>query len=480
MRQSVAEVRTDGKASPLVGAVLWGPDGNVETAYRGELRDGDHAEYTLLERKRRASRLDGTVLFSTLEPCAPGARRHPKLSCAERIVNARIKEVWVGIEDPDPTVDRRGIRFLQDHGVAVHLFDPDLQRQIREANQAFLDQALERAAVEEEPQERPLLSPLEDPLPTVEIRDLDADALNRYREEIGTTEALHSPAFIRRLLQLGLVRESDTDGVVATGYGLLLFGREPRAALPQVGLLATAHLDDGREEVRDFDGPQVFAPDAALDWLGNRLPNPIDRSAARRREGSRDLLKMAREALVNAIIHRDYAIKGAKCQLVVTEEAIKVMSPGAPVPPITLEQMQSFAAPMLSRNPVLHYVFSRMRLAEERGLGLKSLRQAAKAGGLPAPRFTWQPPYMTLTLYRSAIGMASELAGPAAKERLTGPRGVVWNVVSTRDSITTGELMNETGFDERKVQRIVSDLRDAGLLRRTGNGRATRYEVPAG
>lgn len=29
------------------------------------------------------------------------------MGCAERIVNARIKEVWIGIEDPDPTVDRK-------------------------------------------------------------------------------------------------------------------------------------------------------------------------------------------------------------------------------------------------------------------------------------------------------------------------------------------------------------------------------------
>jgi ATP-dependent DNA helicase RecG len=52
--------------------VLWKPDGTVEAAYRGELRDGDHAEYALLERKNRDKKLDGAVLFATLEPCAPG------------------------------------------------------------------------------------------------------------------------------------------------------------------------------------------------------------------------------------------------------------------------------------------------------------------------------------------------------------------------------------------------------------------------
>jgi pyrimidine deaminase RibD-like protein len=94
MRQSVSEPRDDGKASPKVGAVLVKPDGTVETACRGELRHGDHAEFTILERKNRGNRLDGSILFATLEPCAPGARRHPKLGCAERIGLARIKEVW--------------------------------------------------------------------------------------------------------------------------------------------------------------------------------------------------------------------------------------------------------------------------------------------------------------------------------------------------------------------------------------------------
>jgi len=121
MRASIAEPRADQKASPVVGAVLWKPDGSVDTGCRGELRDGDHAEFTVMERKNRSNALDGAILFSTLEPCAPGARRPPKLGCAERIVLARIKEMWVGIEDPDPTVDRKGIKYLQEAGVVVRL-----------------------------------------------------------------------------------------------------------------------------------------------------------------------------------------------------------------------------------------------------------------------------------------------------------------------------------------------------------------------
>ena len=146
MRHSVGESRDDGKCLPKVGAVLIKPGAPGQTAYRGELREGDHAEFTLLERKNRDQKLDGSVLFTTLEPCAPGARNPPKISCAERIVLARIKEVWIGIEDPDPTVCGKGIKYLQDNGVTVHMFDREFQQQIRDFNQDYIAQALKRAA----------------------------------------------------------------------------------------------------------------------------------------------------------------------------------------------------------------------------------------------------------------------------------------------------------------------------------------------
>jgi len=59
MRKSVPEPRPDSKASPKVGAVLVKPDGAIETACRGELRHGDHAEFTLLERKNQDVNLHG-------------------------------------------------------------------------------------------------------------------------------------------------------------------------------------------------------------------------------------------------------------------------------------------------------------------------------------------------------------------------------------------------------------------------------------
>lgn len=255
MRHSVNEPRLDGKASPVVGAVLFKSDGSVECGCRGELRHGDHAEFTLLERKNRDQKLDGARLFATLEPCAPGARQPPKCSCAERIVLARIKEVWVGIEDPDPTVDRKGIKYLQDNGVKVHMFDRDLQEQIRAANKDFIAQALERAeAVKDEEKPRDVtLSRFEEAFAHAMPEDFSKEALQRYRAIAEIKDKVGSPLFNRRLAQSGLLKEQGKR-LVPTGFGLMLFGNRPRDAMRQAGLLGTIHYPNGREETRNFEG----------------------------------------------------------------------------------------------------------------------------------------------------------------------------------------------------------------------------------
>lgn len=475
MRESVDEPRADGKACPRVGAVLLKPDGTVETACRGELRDGDHAEYTLLERKNRDRRLDGSVLFATLEPCAPGARRHPKLGCAERIVLARIREVWVGIEDPDPLVARKGIEHLRRAGVEVRMFDPDLQLAIHEANRAFLDGATRRAADAGKKPEETALSPLEAAPAGVAAGDLSTAALARYAAAAGISGGAGSTALDRELARLGLMEEKD-GRFAPTGFGLLLFGRRPRTTVLQAGLLGTIHHADGSQEIRDFDGPQVEVPEQALAWLRDRLPTPIDRTEAVRREANAALFELVRESMVNALVHRDYSIAGAKCQLVVTPETVVVKSPGRPVEPITLEQMQAFSAPMLSRNPSLHYVFKQMGLAEERGLGLRSLKTRAQELGLPLPRYTWDAPYLVLTIYRTAASAAGALP-PETRAALGEAELKGWQWMAGQGRVKAGDYADALGVDERTARRHLGRFVKFGLVRKTGSARRTEYAV---
>ncbi len=477
MRQSVSEPRKDDKASPLVGAALFKPDGAIETACRGELRHGDHAEFTLLERKNRGNKLDGSVLFATLEPCAPDSHHPPKMSCTERIVLSRIKEVWVGIEDPDPKVDRKGIKFLQDAGVRVHMFDRDLQEVIRKANKNFLKQALQRAkAVRGAKQLKgTALSSLENALVVSTIKDFSGEALKRYRSQAKITTRIGSQAFNRHLLRQGLLKE-EKGRLIPTGFGFLLFGKKPRAILHQAGLLATIHYPNGKDELLDFDEPLILIPDLVEKWLGDKLPNVIDRSHMQRQTQPALPSEMVREAVINALIHRDYDIKGAKCQLVVTENSITIKSPGAPPPPITIEQLKSFNAPMLSRNPGLHYVFSHMGLAEERGLGVKTLKSDAEEEGLPLPRYSFEAPYLALTLYRNSEAPSRAL-NQEVLDSINKAERKGWQWLTTKGKAKSSQYAVAMDIDNRTARRHLNGFVELGMAKKTGSGPATEYEV---
>ncbi|HYQ78609.1 MAG TPA: hypothetical protein VEP91_05815 [Solirubrobacterales bacterium] len=138
--ESVAE---DERAHPRVGAVLASPDGEVlAQCHRGEV-PGTHAEYRVFERAREEGiETRGCVLFATLEPCTQ--RGSGKIPCAERVAAAELAAIYIGTLDPNPNITGRGELFL-DQYMDVGRFPIDLARELREMNEAFFAQHLDRS-----------------------------------------------------------------------------------------------------------------------------------------------------------------------------------------------------------------------------------------------------------------------------------------------------------------------------------------------
>lgn len=89
-------------------------------------------------------------------------------------------------------------------------------------------------------------------------------------------------------------------------------------------------------------------------------------------------------------MHRDYEFSGAKSSLEIDEDKIVVKSPGAPLPSISLEQLNAFSAPSISRNPIITYIFNLMGYVEETGFGMKTIKSLNNDFGLPLPEYAFQ------------------------------------------------------------------------------------------
>ena len=213
------------KHDPLVGAVLVGPDGRVlGKAYRGGLRVGDHAEFTLIERQLGDRDLEGSTLFVTLEPCT--AREPPKIACANRVISARIKRVVTGMVDPNPNIQGRGIILLQQHGVGVDFFDLDLVHQIWSENEGFIGQC--QLAEEPFPEGEEWEGPSEkekEPVSAASVDDFSPEMIMDYLGARQEKLAVASPGLWVFFHKNGFVtRDEKRETYVPTMAGLLLFG----------------------------------------------------------------------------------------------------------------------------------------------------------------------------------------------------------------------------------------------------------------
>lgn len=135
----------DERIHPKVGVVIIKDDQIICDAYRGEIRDGEHAEYTALERKCVNKSVRGATLITTLEPCT--AREHPKRSgksrrkqpCVKHIIDRGIKKVVIGMLDPNKKIRGEAYFLLKEKGKDVEFFPPDLQSMVWNLNKSYID-----------------------------------------------------------------------------------------------------------------------------------------------------------------------------------------------------------------------------------------------------------------------------------------------------------------------------------------------------
>jgi len=116
--------------NPLVGSLVVKKGRIIGKGYH-EKAGFAHAEITALE--EAGAKAKGATLYVTLEPCAHFGKTPP---CVERIIRSGIKEVIVGMIDPNPLNNGRGVEILRQNKIKVKV--GFLERELRKANEVFI------------------------------------------------------------------------------------------------------------------------------------------------------------------------------------------------------------------------------------------------------------------------------------------------------------------------------------------------------
>jgi ATP-dependent DNA helicase RecG len=481
MKKSVPDNgRDDNKINPKVGAVLATRNGEIiGTAHRGELRDGDHAEFTVLERKNRDKNLTDMVVYATLEPCAPGARNHPKLSCAERIFNARIGKVYIGYIDPDPTVAGEGRDFLKGNGIEIDFFPKHLQELIYEENKLFFDQAEIRANAEKKKQFESPLKPFEQPLDQFEINSLSDDAQNDMITRMSLPYNLGSDAFYQYLADLNLLAKPKGSKIFKpTGLGLLILGRNPQASFPQSRVKFTIEREKQEPFISEIEGPILLMPKKVEDILDAAFLTEINRDGFHREELTKVSKKLLRELIINAIVHRDYSIEGAQIKVIASDDKIEIWSPGKPL--FSMDKFKAFDVPSQSKNPKIAYIFYKTKLVEERNIGMKELKAYKDNNNVTSPSFRMEESYFVTTVFRATIPeevflLTSEEQNNPLLTNLNEKQIRLYRYVTEKGPVSSGDYASVIGKSDRTVRNYYKGMEK--VLKQEGSGPATKYAL---
>lgn len=212
------------------------------------------------------------------------------------------------------------------------------------------------------------------------VSELDAEAFRSYLQSLGIdTDRDPQPDTADDLRNRGAAAEIG-GSLQPTLYGLLAFGKTPQA-YPQTRSFfveCVAYDGDGRADrvlqVAEAKGRLGEQVERALGWFSGLARHETYRGL--RRQDQRLLpLPALREALVNAVAHRDYAISGSKIQLDVFAGRVEVTSPGTLPNHMTADSVRA-GGRARSRNESMANCLLALGFMERRGRGWPVMRRA--------------------------------------------------------------------------------------------------------
>lgn len=311
--------------------------------------------------------------------------------------------------------------------------------------------------------------------PGAGLGELDDAAIERYLERLSP---LTAPSATAALLARGCLRATPQGEQLPTYAGILLFGRHPQQFLPSAEIIAVryagATMSDEfvREDIRGPLGEQIRRAEA---FLATNMRRGMRIRGFTREEVAEYPLAVAREAVVNAVAHRDYSLRGDSIRLLMFSDRMEVYSPGRLPGHVTLDNL---LYERFSRNEVIVQVLSDLGFIERLGYGIDRMIAAMQEASLPAPRFEETAAGFRVTLLGHGHDLVS--ASPAAQRwgnELLNPRQEqAMAHVAEQGRITNSAFQTLCpDVSPETIRRDLADLVDRGLLMKIGEKRATYY-----
>ena len=246
---------------------------------------------------------------------------------------------------------------------------------------------------------------------------------------------------------------------VPTVGGMLLFGRERGRHFPDAWIQTGRFRGTTRSRIddqRELRGYPMAAIEEAIAFVQKHALLGAEIGAIRRTDRWSVPPVAVREAVINAVVHADYAQRGAPIRLSIFDDRLEVESPGLLPFGLTVEDLRHGVSKL--RNRVIGRVFHTLGLIEQWGSGIGRMTDACRDAGLAPPILEEIGTHFWVTLSTERIAEPSvDDRDRAILEALAGDEGGL-----------TSEIAGAIGLSTRATRTRLARLVERGLVYEVG------------
>ncbi|MFA4888753.1 MAG: helix-turn-helix domain-containing protein [Candidatus Omnitrophota bacterium] len=217
------------------------------------------------------------------------------------------------------------------------------------------------------------------------VNDIDLKKVARYIKEAnanGRRKIEDEPKDV--LQKLEFVKDKK-----ASWAAILVFGKEPQRPLSQSAVHCGRFKIDKTQILDDLmiESDLISQVDEVIKFITRHISVRYEfEGKPKRKEIWEYPLEALREAVINAIVHRDYSIS-SNVQVEIYDDRIEIWNPGGLLPGITVEDLYKKEHKSVTRNKLIAQVFYDIGYIEKYGSGTIKIIDLCKQNGLPSPEF---------------------------------------------------------------------------------------------
>lgn len=303
--------------------------------------------------------------------------------------------------------------------------------------------------------------------------DFDADAYKQFLEEAGITNNITPEELLENL---GVV-ETRGGTVDFTNAGILMFAENPKKFFTHAEIVCNAYETQDKVEIKDrevIEKPIIPSIRSAVSFIEENIGSRVVIEDLKRSEVLEIPKEALREAVANAIMHRDYHNDSESIHIDIFPDEIEIRNPGGLIEGMRQEDLGHKS---MRRNQLLANMLDKAEFVERSGTGINRMEKAMESYNLPKPEFDTNS-HFSVTLKRTGDRESYEFD----ESDLTERQGYAIRKLYESDKITSSEykqLVNSNlqgeDISKRTAQRDLKSLIDKGYLSRESVGNKTYY-----